>query len=141
MGRERTSNYLCHKFSLHLMKLFSSHKPDVLPYVNKGLALFQWKGDIAAAEQSCREALLIDSECDAAIATLAQLSLQQNKLNEAADLFKTHSELARTEPELINALTYHYATLSQSEFVKNYPEMGEKLTQTMMTRMTTASHS
>jgi len=140
MGRERKSNYLCHKFSLHLMKLFSSHK-DVLPYVNKGLALFQWKGDIAAAEQCCREALSIDSECDAAITTLAQLSLQQCKFNEAAALFKTHSELARTEPELIEALTYHYESLSQSEFLKKYPEMGEKLTQTMTTRTKTASHS
>jgi len=119
MGRERKSNYLCHKFSLHLMKLFSSHK-DVLPYVNKGLALFQWKGDIAAAEQCCREALSIDSECDAAITTLAQLSLQQCKFNEAAALFKTHSELARTEPELIEALTYHYESLSQSEFLKRW---------------------
>lgn len=136
MGRKRTSNYLPYILPSHLMKTIQSHRPNVLPYVNKGLALFQWKGDITAAEQACREALSIDSECDAAVATLAQLSLQQNKLNEAATLFKTHSELARTEPELINALTYHYATLSQSEFVTNYPEMGEKLTQIAQTMMT-----
>ena len=109
--------------------------------MTKGLALFLWTGDIAAAEQCCREALSIDSECEAAIATLAQFSLQQFKFNEAAALFKTHSELARTEPELIEALTYHYESLSQSEFLKKYPEMGEKLTQTMTTRTKTASHS
>lgn len=79
--------------------------------VNKGLALYQWQQDIAAAEECCNEALKIDPECDAAVATLAQLSLQQSKIERAMEMFKKQSELARTEPELVNALTYQYVRL------------------------------
>jgi import receptor subunit TOM70 len=106
-----------------------SHRvpPNVLSYVNKGLALYQWKQDIHVAEECCREALKIDTECEAAVATIAQLSLQQGKIVEAAKMFERHAELARTEPELHNALTYQYATLSQAEFLKNYPDMAEEL--------------
>ncbi|TFY55102.1 hypothetical protein EVG20_g9442, partial [Dentipellis fragilis] len=38
---------------------------NVLPLVNKGLAMYQWKQDIAAAERCCHEALRIDPECEA----------------------------------------------------------------------------
>jgi mitochondrial import receptor subunit TOM70 len=78
--------------------------------VNKGLALFQWKQDIGAAERCCREALDIDPECEAAVATLAQLALQQGKVSEAVDLFERQAELARSEPELVNALTYKFVS-------------------------------
>ena len=81
---------------------------NVLPLVNKGLALFQFKQDISAAEQCCQEALRIDSESDAAVATLAQLSLQQGKIDLAIEMLDRQAELARTEPELIGALTYKY---------------------------------
>ncbi|KAF9530116.1 mitochondrial outer membrane translocase receptor TOM70 [Crepidotus variabilis] len=101
--------------------------PNVLPLVNKGLALYQWKQDIGAAERCCREALQIDNECEAAVATLAQLNLQQSKIGDAAKMFERHAELARTEPELINALTYQYATTSQVEFLTNYPDMAAQL--------------
>ena len=103
--------------------------------MNKGLALFQWKQDIGAAEECCRDALLIDPDCDAAVATLAQLSLQQNKLAEAAQLFESHTQLARTEPELMNALTYQYATLSQAEFQRNYPDMAGQLAEIAQSMM------
>ncbi|SRR6266404_1333798 len=82
--------------------------PNVLPLVNKGLALFQWKQDIEAAERCCNEALRTDPECEAAVATLAQLSLQQGKIDTAVRMFERHTELARNEPELLNALTYQY---------------------------------
>ncbi|KAL1698428.1 mitochondrial outer membrane translocase receptor TOM70 [Schizophyllum commune] len=49
---------------------------SVFSLVNKGLALCQWKQDIGAAESCCSKALQIDQECEAAVATLAQLSLQ-----------------------------------------------------------------
>jgi tetratricopeptide (TPR) repeat protein len=81
---------------------------NVLPLVNKGLALFQWKQDVEAAERCCNEALRTDPECEAAVATLAQLSLQQGKIDVAVRMFERHTELARNEPELINALTYQY---------------------------------
>lgn len=76
--------------------------------MNKGLALYQWKQDIKAAEDCCNEALRIDPECEAAVATLAQLYLQQNKIEDAVGMFKRQSDLARSEPELVNALTYQY---------------------------------
>lgn len=107
---------------------------NVLPLVNKGLALYQWKQDIGAAERSCNEALRIDPECEAAVATLAQLSLQQSKIERASQMFTRQAELARSEPELVNALTYQFASLSQMEFMKNYPEQANQLNQ-MASRM------
>ncbi|KAL1674312.1 hypothetical protein EV122DRAFT_269598 [Schizophyllum commune] len=105
----------------------SKRSPNVLPLVNKGLALYQWKQDIGAAESCCSEALQIDPECEAAVATLAQLSLQQSKVDRAVEMFDRQAELARSEPELMNALTYKYAALAQSEFAKNYPAMAAEM--------------
>ena len=85
---------------------------NVLPLVNKGLALFQWKQDVEAAERCCNEALRTDPECEAAVATLAQLSLQQGKIDIAVGMFERHTELARNEPELVNALTYQYVRMN-----------------------------
>ena len=82
----------------------------MLSLVNKGLAMYQWKQDIGAAERCCHEALRVDPECEAAVATLAQLSLQQAKIPEAVKMFERQAELARSEPELINALTYQYVS-------------------------------
>jgi len=86
--------------------------------VNKGLALYQWKQDVGAAESCCQEALEIDPECEAAVATLAQLCLQQSKVDTAVDLFKRQMELARSEPELANTLTYMYASVAQKTFLE-----------------------
>lgn len=88
--------------------------PNVLSLVNKGLALFQWKQDIGAAERCCNEALRIDSSCEAAIATLAQFNLQQSKIEKAVELFSRQAELARSEPELVNALTYQFVSFFSS---------------------------
>jgi Flp pilus assembly protein TadD len=87
---------------------------NVLPMVNKGLALFQSKQDAASAIKLCEEALTIDPENEAAVATLAQLNLQQGNVVEALKMFNRHCELARTEPELTNALTYKYVSASES---------------------------
>ncbi|KAI0631511.1 hypothetical protein C8Q77DRAFT_1127285 [Trametes polyzona] len=106
---------------------------NVLPMVNKGLTLFQWKQDVEAAEKCCQEALEIDPECEAAVATLAQLSLQQGKIDIALKMFDRQSQLARSEPELISALTYQFATEAQVKFMQTYPEMAAQLGQ--MARM------
>ena len=74
------------------------------------MALFQWKQDIGAAERCCNEALRIDSSCEAAVATLAQLNLQQSKIEKAVEMFSRQAELARSEPELVNALTYQFVS-------------------------------
>lgn len=78
--------------------------------MNKGLALYQWKQDIGAAERCCNEALRIDPECEAAVATIAQLSLQQSRIEKAVEMFAKQADLARSEPELANALTYQYVS-------------------------------
>ncbi|KAI0755697.1 ADP/ATP carrier receptor [Fomes fomentarius] len=106
---------------------------NVLPMVNKGLALFQWQQDVEAAERCCQEALEIDPECEAAVATLAQLSLQQGKIDVALRMFDKQSQLARSEPELVSALNYQYATEAQVQFMKTYPDMAAQLGQ--MARM------
>lgn len=88
------------------IELDKERKPrNVLPFVNKALALFQWKQDINGAEALCKEALEIDPDCDVAVATLAQLSLQQGKIDEAIKWFEKSAQLARTEGELVNAIT------------------------------------
>ncbi|ORY62858.1 mitochondrial outer membrane translocase receptor TOM70 [Leucosporidium creatinivorum] len=100
---------------------------NALPLVNKALSIFQWKQDFSAAEAICRQAIAIDEQCDVAIATLAQLLLQQNKVHEAVKMFEKSAEMSRTEPELINALTYECATRAQIAFITAYPSYAEKL--------------
>jgi import receptor subunit TOM70 len=104
---------------------------NVLPLVNKGLALFQWKQDVEAAERCCNEALRSDPECEAAVATLAQLSLQQGKIDVAVQMFERHTQLARTEPELVNALTYQYVSMSKSLY--RYRELTDNIMTTPIT--------
>ncbi|KAL7420897.1 TOM (translocase of outer membrane) complex component [Cryptotrichosporon argae] len=112
------------------IELDEGKKPrNVLPFVNKALALFQWQQDIGAAERLCRDALAIDPECDVAIATVAQLSLQQGKLDEAVEWFEKAAKLARTEAEILNALSYSYAARAQQQFIAAYPEHAERLGQ------------
>ncbi|KAJ7060570.1 ADP/ATP carrier receptor [Mycena amicta] len=103
------------------------HHPNVLPLVNKGLAVYQWKQDLGAAERCCTEALRVDPECEAAVATLAQLALQQGSIEKAVELFTRQADLARSEPELVSALTYRYASEAQLDFMKAYPSMAAEL--------------
>lgn len=110
----RNSSTLLYPISFFLAELILIHlsrnPPNVLPLVNKGLSLFQWKQDIGAAERCCNEALRIDPSCEAAVATLAQLYLQQSKIEKAVEMFSRQADLARSEPELINALTYQFVS-------------------------------
>ncbi|GFZ51338.1 72 kDa mitochondrial outer membrane protein [Saitozyma sp. JCM 24511] len=112
------------------LELDKNRRPrNVLPLVNKSLAIFQWKQDIGAAEALCKEALEIDPDCDVAVATLAQLSLQQGKIDEAIEWFEKSGKLARTEGELMNSITYEHASRAQQSFLRNYPEFAERLSQ------------
>ncbi|KAF5391104.1 hypothetical protein D9757_003173 [Collybiopsis confluens] len=100
---------------------------NVLPLVNKGLAMFQMDQNVGSAERCCNEALRLDPECEAAVATLAQLSLQQGRIDKAVEYFEKQANLARTEPELVNALNYQFATEAQIDFAKNYPQMAAQM--------------
>ena len=115
---------------------------NVLPLINKALALFQWKQDFAGAEKLCEDALsstpfpvplpspffgrnhrayssVVDPECDIAVATMAQLLLQQGKVREALTYFESAAKLSRTEGEIVNALSYAEATRTQLEVRKS----------------------
>ncbi|KAF4535412.1 putative mitochondrial precursor proteins import receptor protein [Lasiodiplodia theobromae] len=100
---------------------------NVLPLINKALALFQWKQDFTEAEELCKKALIIDPECDIAVATMAQLLLQQGKVPEALTFFERAAELSRTEGEIVNALSYAEATRTQLEVQEKYPQLASRL--------------
>lgn len=100
---------------------------NVLPLINKALALFQWKQDFKAAEDLCQKALTIDPECDIAVATMAQLLLQQGKVTDALTYFERAAELSRTEGEIVNALSYAEATRTQLEVQEKYPQLASRL--------------
>lgn len=106
----------------------SSTPINVLPMVNKALCLYQSRQALPEAEAICREALELDPGCDIAVATLGQLLLQQNKVHEAVKAFEKSAEIARTEPELVNALAYESATKAQLNFIESYPEVSNART-------------
>lgn len=102
---------------------------NVLPLINKALALFQWKQDFKSAEELCEKALVLDPECDIAVATMAQLLLQQGKVTQALEYFERAAELSRTEGEIVNALSYAEATRTQLEVAEKYPQLQARLQQ------------
>lgn len=166
------------------MEMEKQTKPmsmNVLPLINKGLALFQWKQDFKEAENLCQKALIsesepspavapllpvlfplasspllggymlfvlsrsallvlrheeclltplgppVDPDCDIAVATMAQLLLQQNNVPEALKYFERAAQLARTEGEIVNALSYAEATRTQVKVTEKYPKLAAKL--------------
>jgi mitochondrial import receptor subunit TOM70 len=69
----------------------------------------------------------VDPECDIAVATMAQLLLQRGKVTDALKYFERAAELARTEGEIVNALSYAEATRTQLEVQEQYPKLAAKL--------------
>lgn len=100
---------------------------NVMPLINKALAVFQWKKDMAQAEDLCRKALMLDAESDVALATLSQFLLTQGKAKDALQYFLKSAEVARTEGEIINALSYAEATRTQLEVERQYPDLAQKM--------------
>ncbi|KIJ57455.1 hypothetical protein HYDPIDRAFT_44915 [Hydnomerulius pinastri MD-312] len=96
----------------------AKYPPNPLPLVNKALAVYQWRQDLPAAEALCREALALDSSCEPAVATLAQLALQKSEIEAAIGWFEKQVEMARGEAEIMGALTY--LEVSGVEFFRNY---------------------
>jgi mitochondrial import receptor subunit TOM70 len=83
---------------------------NVLPLVNKSLALFQWKKDGATAEQFCLEALQIDPLCEAAFATLGQIYLAQQQFDKALSKFRELTHISSNAPQL--SLTFYHIYVS-----------------------------
>lgn len=71
--------------------------------------------------------ILVDPECDIAVATMAQLLLQQGKVTRALEYFERAAELSRTEGEIVNALSYAEATRTQLEVSQKYPQLAARL--------------
>ncbi|CEJ56072.1 Putative S import receptor [Penicillium brasilianum] len=113
--------------AVEMEKLSKPMGINVLPLINKALALFQWKQDFQEAENLCQKALIIDPECDIAVGTMAQLLLQQGKVSQALKYFERAAELARTEAEIINAISYAEATRTQLEVQEKYPQLAARL--------------
>ncbi|KAI5811682.1 hypothetical protein DFH27DRAFT_41006 [Peziza echinospora] len=112
------------------VEMEKSEKPlcmNVLPLINKALALFQWRQEFSEAEDLCSKALIIDPDCDIAVATMAQLLLQQGRVVDALKYFERAAELSRTEGEIVNALSYAEATRTQLEVQEKYPQLAGKL--------------
>ncbi|RDA91579.1 hypothetical protein CP533_5977 [Ophiocordyceps camponoti-saundersi (nom. inval.)] len=115
------------------MELEKQSKPmaiNVLPLINKALALFHWKQDFDEPQKICQKALInyvVDPECDIAVATMAQLLLQQNNVTEAVKYFERAADLSRTEGEMVNALSYAEATRTQVLVSEKYPKLAAKL--------------
>jgi tetratricopeptide (TPR) repeat protein len=83
---------------------------NVLPLVNKSLALFQWKKDGVSAEQFCLEALQSDPLCEAAFATLGQIYLAQQDFDKALARFRDLTKISSNAPQL--ALTFYHIYVS-----------------------------
>lgn len=60
---------------------------------------------------------------------MAQLLLQQGKVVDALRYFERAAELSRTEGEIVNALSYAEATITQLEVSEKYPQLAARLSQ------------
>lgn len=98
-----------------------------LPYINKAMLMYQMMGNVEEATQLCKTALEIDPACDAAVASLAQILLEQSKPEEALKYYEMAIDLARTEAELEHAISYVEATKTQTRFAKDFPDAAAKL--------------
>lgn len=85
---------------------------NVLPLVNKSLALFQWKKDGVTAEKFCLEALKTDPLCEAAFATLGQIYLAQQQFDKALEKFRELTQISSNAPQL--SLTYYHIYVNLS---------------------------
>ncbi|CEP17018.1 hypothetical protein [Parasitella parasitica] len=98
-----------------------------LPYINKAMLMYQVMGNIEEATQLCESALEVDPACDAAVASLAQILLEQGKPEEALKYYEMAINLARTEAELEHAISYVEATKTQTRFANDFPNAAAKL--------------
>lgn len=83
--------------------------------------------DIPCFIFSSTNEISVDPECDIAVATMAQLLLQQGKVTEALKYFERAAELSRTEGEIVNALSYAEATRTQLEVQEKWPQLADRL--------------
>lgn len=101
-------------------KAMSLDPNNPLPYINKAMVVYQSVNGVEEAISLCKSALEADPACDAAVASLAQMLLEQDRQNEALTYYQQAVDLARTETELALAISYVEATKVQIKFAKQY---------------------
>jgi mitochondrial import receptor subunit TOM70 len=63
---------------------------------------------------------------------MAQLLLQQGRVDDALKYFRRAAELSRTEAEVVNALSYAEAAQTQLEVAQKYPALAPKAAMSQM---------
>lgn len=102
-----------------------------LPYINKAILQFQWKGQSGTdmAITYCRKAVEVDPLCDIAYTQLGQLLCVQGSLDEAIEVFNKSIEIARTEAEIQNHIQSQEAAKAQQYVSIQFPEVMESMRQ------------
>ncbi|KAJ2780486.1 TOM (translocase of outer membrane) complex component [Coemansia javaensis] len=98
-----------------------------LPYVNQAIALFQSRSDVDKALTLIQEAFKVDAECELAVAALSQIYLQMGMFDESLDMLRRAVELAKSEEEMVSAITFRETTAAQHRFMKEHPELLNKI--------------
>jgi import receptor subunit TOM70 len=100
----------------------------VIPLVNKATVLTRDPSpeNLKLAAETLETAIKIDSKSELALVTLAQLRLQENKVEEAVDLFERAALLSRSLDEKLQATSFAEASKIQLK-VKNDPVLSKKI--------------
>ncbi|KAJ2723802.1 TOM (translocase of outer membrane) complex component [Coemansia sp. Benny D115] len=98
-----------------------------LPYVNQAIALFQSTGNAEKAMDLISSALKVDSECELAVAALSQIYLQLGMFEESLTMLRRAVDLAKSEEEMVSAITFRETTAAQYRFMKEHPELLNKM--------------
>ncbi|KAJ2794505.1 TOM (translocase of outer membrane) complex component, partial [Coemansia helicoidea] len=98
-----------------------------LPYVNQAIALFQMGSNVERALSLIQSAFKVDAECELAVAALSQIYLQMGMFEESLTMLRRAVDLAKSEEEMVSAITFRETTAAQHRFMKEHPELLNKL--------------
>lgn len=98
-----------------------------LPLVNQAIAVFQSSGQASTALDLIQNALKADSECELAVAALSQIYLQLGMFEESMSMLRRAVDLAKSEEEMVSAITFRETTSAQYRFMKEHPELLSKM--------------
>ncbi|KAJ2012053.1 Vesicle trafficking between the ER and Golgi, partial [Coemansia sp. S85] len=98
-----------------------------LPYVNQAIAVFQSSGNADKALTLIQAALKVDSECELAVAALSQIYLQLGMFEESLSMLRRAVDLAKSEEEMVSAITFRETTAAQYRFMKEHPDLLNKM--------------
>ncbi|KAJ2687136.1 TOM (translocase of outer membrane) complex component, partial [Coemansia spiralis] len=98
-----------------------------LPYVNQAIALFQTGSDVERALELIQNAFKVDAECELAVAALSQIYLQMGMFEDSLTMLRRAVDLAKSEEEMVSAITFRETTAAQHRFMKEHPDLLNKL--------------